>query len=177
MSPAAEASAVRAVFPTAGWVLAEDHEVEPGGTGVETAGPSATGPARGQRDVEDIVTDDSASTRPPSHDDVPLPDYDHLPLGTLQHRIRTLTLDELTTVMAYEEAHGHRLPVLETMRARLKELQDGAEPSGGSPQAATPEHAPPPAGGSSVTPETSGPPMNPPSHGAPENPAQPRPTG
>ncbi|MFV0127078.1 hypothetical protein ACLGI4_05085 [Streptomyces sp. HMX112] len=112
-----------------------------------------------------------------SHDELPLPDYDHLPLGSLQHRIRTLTQDELSTVLAYEEAHGNRLPVVEAMRARLRELKDGAEPSGGSPGAYAPEQAPPARGGSPVSPETTGPAMNPPSHGTPENPAQPRSTG
>lgn len=124
------------------------------------------------------MTDEQRPDTPVAgHGDLPLPDYDHLPLGGVQHRIRTLTRDELLTVLAYEEAHGNRLPVLEAMRARLRELEDGAEPSGGSPRAYAPEQAPAAQGGSPVSPETTGPPMNPPSHGAPENPAQPRSTG
>jgi hypothetical protein len=123
------------------------------------------------------MTGKNTHTEPPSHDQLPLPDYDHLPLGSLQHRIRTLTRDELADVLAYEEAHGRRLPVLETLRARQRELEQGAQPSGGSPAAPAPEHAPPADSGSPVSPETTGPPMNPPSHGTPENPAQPRPTG
>ncbi|MFD5271643.1 hypothetical protein [Streptomyces sp. NPDC058335] len=113
----------------------------------------------------------------PEHDALPLPDYDHLPLGSLQHRIRTLDEVGLRAVLAYEEAHGHRLPVLETLRHRLQGLQEGAEPSEGSPLAAAPEHAPPADATSAVSPVTAGPAMNPPSHGTPENPAQPRSTG
>ncbi|MER6690211.1 hypothetical protein [Streptomyces minutiscleroticus] len=116
-------------------------------------------------------------THAPEHDALPLPDYDHLPLGSLQHRVRTLDEAGLRDVLAYEEAHGHRLPVLQVLRGRLQELSEGAEPSGGSPLAPAPEHAPPADAGSQVSPDTSGPAMNPPSHGTPENPAQPRPTG
>ena len=112
-----------------------------------------------------------------AHDALPLPDYDHLPLAALQHRIRSLDADGLATLLAYEVSHADRLPVVEAMRHRLAALDEGAEPSGGSPLAATPEAAPAAAAGSPVSPVTSGPPMNPPSHGDPTNPAQPRPTG
>ena len=112
-----------------------------------------------------------------ARDALPLPDYDHLPLPALLHRIRSLDADGLATLLAYEVAHGDRLPVVEGIRHRLADLDSGAEPSGGSPLAATPESAPAAASGSPVSPATSGPPVNPPSHGDPTNPAQPRPTG
>jgi hypothetical protein len=108
---------------------------------------------------------------------LPLPNYDDLPLGSIQSRIRSLSLPELQQVSDYERAHGNRAPVLTLIDARLAELRAGAEPSGGSPMAATPEVAPGADGGSPVSPATSGPKQNPPSHGAPENPAQPRSTG
>jgi hypothetical protein len=117
---------------------------------------------------------DSAST---SSKDLPLPDYDHLPTGSLQNRIRSLSAEELEQVLAYERSHGDRLDVRTVLEARLSALRAGAEPSGGSPLAARPEAAPPPAGDTSVSPQTSGPKMNPPSQGVPSNPAQPRPTG
>lgn len=123
------------------------------------------------------MTEEKTGAHVPQHEALPLPDYDHLPLGSLQHRIRTLDEAGLREVLAYEEAHGHRLPVLQTLRNRLQELHEGAEPSGGSPLAAAPEHAPPADTPSAVSPVTSGPAMNPPSHGTPENPAQPRSTG
>jgi hypothetical protein len=68
-----------------------------------------------------------------SRDDLPLPDYDHLPLASLIQRIRSLDVDQLNVLDAYERAHGNRLPVTEAFRARLAELEAGAEPSGGSP--------------------------------------------
>jgi len=111
------------------------------------------------------------------HDALPLPDYDHLPLAGLQHRVRSLDQDGVSRLLEYERAHGDRLPVVEVLQARLDGLREGAEPSGGSPDAAAPEAAPPAAAGSPVSPATEGPKINPPSHGDPTNPAQPRPTG
>jgi hypothetical protein len=110
-------------------------------------------------------------------DSLPLPDYDHLPVGSLTSRIRTLDADGLQTVLGYEKAHANRVQVVSAMTHRLDELKAGAQPSGGDPAAAQPEHAPAPAGGSEVSEATSGPPINPPSHGDPTNPAQPRSTG
>jgi hypothetical protein len=107
-------------------------------------------------------------------DTLPLPDYDHLPVGSLTSRIRTLDADALQTLLAYEQAHANRVQVVQAMTHRLDDLRSGAQPSGGDPAAAQPEHAPAPAGGSQVSTATSGPPMNPPSHGDPTNPAQPR---
>ncbi|WP_119726472.1 hypothetical protein [Thermomonospora amylolytica] len=112
--------------------------------------------------------------RGPDRADLPLPDYDHLPVSSLQHRIRSLERADLERLMAYENEHAHRTPVLEVMQARLDQLDAGATPSGGSPDAPAPERAPAAEGGSRVTPATSGPPMNPPSQGDPTNPAQPR---
>ncbi|WP_211347004.1 hypothetical protein [Saccharothrix australiensis] len=63
--------------------------------------------------------------------ELPIPDFDQLPLGDLRHRIRSLGEDELRRVRDHEAAHGNRAPVLQVVDARLKELADGAEPSGG----------------------------------------------
>lgn len=81
----------------------------------------------------------------------PLPDYEHLTTGDLAARIRSLDSGALRTLIAHEEAHGDRLPVLEVLRHRLADVEDGAELSGGDPAAARPEQAPPAAGGSPVS--------------------------
>ena len=88
----------------------------------------------------------------PHHDELPLPDYDHLPLGSLEGRIRSLDADGLTALLEYERAHGDRLPVTMLLERRLEAVKGGAELSGGSPLAATPElqHAPPATGPSQV---------------------------
>jgi hypothetical protein len=105
--------------------------------------------------------------------DLPLPDYDDLTLPDLTHRVRTLDAADLEAVIAYEEQHGNRLPVLEVLRARAGQLEQGGQPSGG-PSGGPAHTTPTPDGGSGVSPQTSGPPVNPPSHGDPTNPAQPR---
>ncbi|WP_337062518.1 hypothetical protein [Kineococcus sp. G2] len=103
---------------------------------------------------------------------LPVPDYDHLPLGSLTDRIRSLDAAALGDLIVYEEAHGAREPVLTVLRARADQLASGAEPSGGNPAGAQPEHAPAPQGPNLGT--TDAPPINPPSQGVPTNPAQPR---
>jgi hypothetical protein len=111
------------------------------------------------------------------HDQLPLPDYDHLPVEGLTSRIRMLDAPGLQTLLEYERAHANRLQVVTIMENRLTSLGEGAQPSGGdpaTPAADDPVHA---AGGSKVSEATSGPPMNPPSQGDPTNPAQPRSTG
>jgi hypothetical protein len=75
--------------------------------------------------------------------DLPIPDYDHLPEGSLRHRIRTLDADGLQVLVDHERGHANRLQVVQAMEHRLDELRAGAEPSGGDPAAAQPEHAPP----------------------------------
>jgi hypothetical protein len=108
------------------------------------------------------------------HDTLPLPDYDHLPLGGLTTRIRTLDATGVQTLLEYEKAHGNRLPVVTVLENRLTSLHEGAQPSGGDPAAAAVDDPVPAAGGSKVSQATSGPKMNPPSQGDPTNPAQPR---
>src|SRR3978361_147161 len=111
----------------------------------------------------------------PDHDTLPLPDYDHLPLGGLISRIRTLDADGLQTLLTYERAHGNRAPVVTAMENRLSSLKAGAQPSGGAPAAAFPPERPrPPPGGAKSSEATPGPATNPPSQGDPTNPAQPR---
>jgi hypothetical protein len=111
-------------------------------------------------------------TDAPRHEDLPLPGFDHIPLGTLPQRLHPLDERQVLLLVAYERAHGDRLPVMQVLERRLEALRDGAEPTGAVPDV-MPEVS---QGGhrEQVTPATSGPPINPPSHGDPTNPAQPR---
>ncbi|WP_458111786.1 hypothetical protein M1D88_16160 [Arthrobacter sp. R1-13] len=108
----------------------------------------------------------------PERDQLPLPDYDHIPLGTLPSRIHALDAAGIEAILDYERHHGDRLPVIQVLESRLHALQEGAEPSGSLPRE-MPEMSQN-QGGSSVSPATSGPPVNPPSQGVPTNPSQPR---
>jgi hypothetical protein len=111
-----------------------------------------------------------------TRDALPIPDYDHLPVGSLASHVRSLDEEGVSALLSYERQHGARVPALQVLEARLDQLRSGAQPSGGDPTS-VPEAPPAPAGGSPVDPSTSGPAMNPPSHGDPTNPAQPRSTG
>ncbi len=113
----------------------------------------------------------------PSHDALPLPDYDHLPQAALEHRIRTLDVSGLEQLIGYEKAHAARPLVLVMMQTRLEQLHAGAEPSGGDPLAVAAEAPPGAAGGSPVSAATTGPVNNPTSQGDPTNPGQPRGSG
>ena len=111
----------------------------------------------------------------PQRDRLPIPDFDHLPVGSVAARVRSLDEQSLEALVAYEEQHAARAPVLLVLRQRLVAVRAGAELSGGDPAAETrPEAAPGPADQERVNPSTEGPPVNPPSHGVPTNPAQPR---
>ncbi|RBY82500.1 hypothetical protein DQ238_04225 [Geodermatophilus sp. TF02-6] len=108
------------------------------------------------------------------HDQLPLPDYDHIPVEGLASRIRMLDATGVETLLEYERAHADRLRVVTIMENRLAALREGARPSGGDPAAPAADDPVPTAAGSKVSEATSGPPVNPPSHGDPTNPAQPR---
>jgi hypothetical protein len=83
--------------------------------------------------------------------ELPIPDYDHLPEGSLTHRVRTLDRAGVQAVLEYEQAHAARPYVVQVLQHRLDQLEAGAQPSGGDPAAAQPEHAPQPAGEGPVT--------------------------
>ena len=109
----------------------------------------------------------------PERDQLPLPDYDHIPLGTLPSRIHALDKAGIEAILDYERHHGDRLPVIQVLESRLHALKEGAEPSGSVPHdlpEMTEGHA-----GSQVSPDTAGPKINPPFHGVSTTQAQPRP--
>ncbi|CAL9375991.1 hypothetical protein SUDANB121_00966 [Nocardiopsis dassonvillei] len=103
----------------------------------------------------------------------PIEGYEGMPVGTLQHRIRSLDAEQVRELIGYEEEHAHRTAVLELLRHRLQSLEDGAEPSSGS-QDFQPERPGPPSGGSPVGTDTQAPVTNPPPHGVPSQPTKPR---
>lgn len=65
---------------------------------------------------------------------MPLPDYDELSFGTLQHEVRSLDDAQLEHLVEHEQQHGNRVAVLELLRVRRQELADGAAPAPGNQQ-------------------------------------------
>ena len=113
----------------------------------------------------------------PERDELPIPDYDHLPVTGLAHRIRSLEAEELDALLSYEQAHGNRLPVVNVLDQRLRELAEGARPSAGDAAGLAPDRPAGPTHEEPASPATEGPVQNPPAHGVPTNPAQPRSRG
>lgn len=109
-----------------------------------------------------------------TRDMLPVPDYDHLPVGSFGHRIRSLAAEDLELLRRYEQAHANRPLVLRILDQRLLGLAEGDHPSGGDAAAAPAEPTGAPDTAGAVSPQTAGPALNPPSHGVPTNPAQPR---
>jgi hypothetical protein len=107
------------------------------------------------------------------HSSLPLPDYDHLALPALGHRVRSLTAEEISTLLSYEHEHANRPAAVQIFQARLAELKAGDSPSGGR-QRVGPEWPEPPSAGSRVGPATAAPPSSPPPHGTPDQPARPK---
>ncbi|MFF7871381.1 hypothetical protein ACFZCT_33745 [Streptomyces qaidamensis] len=105
---------------------------------------------------------------------LPLPDYDQLPIGGLESRVRSLSADEVEQLLAYERSHADRLPVTQLLGSRLDELHGGAEPSSGDPNAVRPEAGPGGRGGSPVSPATSPQPHSHLPHGTPDQPGRPK---
>jgi len=103
---------------------------------------------------------------------LPIPDYDHLSLGELEHRIRSLTPDALGQLLRHEREHADRTHVVELLTARLRQLEAGSEPSPGSAEPPTGPRGEP--GGSQVSPATSPQPYHPPPHGTPDQRAKPK---
>jgi hypothetical protein len=63
--------------------------------------------------------------------DLPLADFDHMTLGSLRGRLRTLSVEDLVVLRAYEEEHARRLQVITMLENRIARLrsQQNQQPS------------------------------------------------
>lgn len=86
--------------------------------------PVAEQPQAPTMPAPDVMVDEPA----PSHAALPLEDYDHLTVGVLRSRVRSLALPELRQVHAYETEHGNRLPVLTVLANRIAQLEKEQAP-------------------------------------------------
>lgn len=72
------------------------------------------------------------------HEALPLADYDQLTLGSIEHRIRSLELDEVRRLLEHERTTAQRPRAVAVLSARIDQLESGAQPSGGDPGNAPP---------------------------------------
>ena len=144
--PAAAASAAEAEVPAAEAPKGEPTPAAPTGS-VERVATAATPEV-----VEVVEAVALASTAPTvtDHDALPLPDYDHMTLGSLRGRLRALSVDQLVQVRDYEKAHADRLPVVTLLDNRISKLATdaAATPSVGGGEAPV---TPAPAGAGKVS--------------------------
>lgn len=103
--------------------------------------------------------------------DLPI-DLDHVSPGDLEHRVRSLALDDVRRLIEHERAHAGRPQVLLVLEERVRQLEAGATPTSGTPDGGL--SAPAPDGRGPVSPDTAVPGAPTIPHGDPTNPSQPR---
>ena len=134
----AVADTAQAAADTAADAVPEDEKPK----GVPT--PRATGPDSTRIDtaaspsvrqaVQEAVQEASAGKKGAlSHDELPLPDYDHMTLGSLRGRLRSLSVEQLVQVRTYEKAHADRLPVVTMLDNRIAKLATDASAQASGP--------------------------------------------
>jgi hypothetical protein len=80
--------------------------------------------------------------------ELPLPDFDHMTLGALRGRLRSLDMQQLVQLRDYEKSKADRLPVVTMLDNRIAKLANGeSTPTGNvpdepSPKASTPVKPP-----------------------------------
>lgn len=57
--------------------------------------------------------------------DLPVPDYDHVPVEALPERVSGLEAADMEQLISYEKANGNRPPVLLILEKRFNDLQGG----------------------------------------------------
>jgi hypothetical protein len=91
-----------------------------------------------------------------AHDELPLPDYDHMTLGSLRGRMRSLDLPQLVTLRDYEKAHANRLPIVTMLDNRIAKL--ATDPTAPLSGGGTAPKKPAKRGKGKVSPDTAAPP-------------------
>ncbi len=105
--------------------------VEPDSTRVDTAATASV-----QQTVEAVAQASPAVEL--NHDELPLPDYDHMTLGSLRGRMRALTVEQLVQIRRYEKAHADRLPIVTMLDNRIAKLATDAGATTSGPVSTSP---------------------------------------
>jgi hypothetical protein len=67
---------------------------------------------------------------PKSEKDLPLPDFDNISIGSLRARLRNLTVEDLHTLLAWEQEHANRVQVVSLLSNRIHKVSAaGSSPS------------------------------------------------
>jgi hypothetical protein len=150
----APASALRAMFAGIGSLLSVTDKIRakpaaetpaapeaaaPATAAPETAAPEAAAPETAAPEAaetpEATVTPEEAapapavaeaSAAPESAETaaLPLPNYDELSIASLRARLRNLSADQLTVLIAYEKGHADRADVISMFERRIAKLAE-----------------------------------------------------
>ena len=91
------------------------------------------------------------------HDDLPLPDYDHMTLGALRGRLRSLDMQQLVQLRDYEKSKADRLPVVTMLDNRIAKLSNGeSTPTGAATTTPSGKAKPPKSIGTPEAPKAGG---------------------
>jgi hypothetical protein len=60
------------------------------------------------------------------HDELPLPDFDHVLVGHLPSRIASLEAADVQKLLDYEKKHARRMPIRLVLERRIAALKSGA---------------------------------------------------
>jgi hypothetical protein len=74
----------------------------------------------------EVLEADVATGAALTNDELPLPDYDHMTLGSLRGRLRSLDLVSLVRIRDYERAHANRLPIVSMLENRIVKITAAA---------------------------------------------------
>ncbi|HVV23702.1 MAG TPA: hypothetical protein VHF06_29985 [Pseudonocardiaceae bacterium] len=64
-----------------------------------------------------------------SETDLPIPDYDRLTAGDLDHRVRSLAREQLQELLDHERRNAARVHVITVLEERMDELESGELPT------------------------------------------------
>src|SRR3954453_19423959 len=59
---------------------------------------------------------------PETRDELPIPEFDNISIGSLRARLRPLNVEQLVTLREWEQAHANRLNVITTLDNRIAKL-------------------------------------------------------
>jgi hypothetical protein len=93
----------------------------PGRPEVTEAAREVGAPGAVTEEVE-AITDKLEVDEADSRDDLPIPDFDNVSLGSLRGRLRSLSLEQLIVLREWEQAHAHRLPVMTLLDNRIAKI-------------------------------------------------------
>lgn len=114
--------------------LLSAEELGVGPSAVVTAGPMHSAPAGGQVPAGEammipVASQPLAGNVPVGASlvihEVPLPGYDTMPLASIRARLRSLTVDQLQTLLVREHKNARRPEIIALLERRIEKLESG----------------------------------------------------